>query len=131
MDNHLAIVNCYIVLVQVSFFPDSLEELVLLWDILDLRTIAVLLGYLLHRFGHFALNIGDDNFSGKVNHLSCDGEIDNLLGEPVWVDLPAFGRNGCPFSGELLGSELEKVEIWYQDTTKRNVDECGEKDTQI
>lgn len=132
MDHHLAVVYRNVILVELGFVAHSLEEGLLLGDVDDLEAVLLwLLRHLLNLFGDPALGIWHDDFGDEVDDLSRDGEVDDLLGQSVGVDLPALGREWLSIDGEPLRRELEEVEIGDQDLSKRNVDKGGENDAEI
>ena len=40
----------------------------------------------------FSFNIGNYGLHRKVHNLSCDCEVNNLLPQPVWIDLKTSFR---------------------------------------
>jgi hypothetical protein len=133
LDHHLPIVDRDVVLIQLGLVSHPLEELGLFGRVLGVngRLLGQVRLHLLDRLEQLALRVGHDHLGGKVDDLRSDGEVDDLLGESVGINLPALGRHGLPVGGESLRCELEHIEVGHEKLSKGHVDEGGQEDAEI
>lgn len=134
LHHHLAVISSHIVLVQLGLVSNTSQETRLFLMIFVLRLLAILLGDLCLHFldclENPALDNGHNSLEKEVYDLRRDGEIDDLLLEPVRVQLEGLGLYFAVGS-ETLGGDLENVEVRYQDLRKRNIHKCCQEDGKV
>lgn len=113
LHDHLSVIHGDIVFAQLCLVSHSGQERLLLLGIMGVVRLGgsdLRLDFL-DCEEKLALNIGHDNLEAKVDDLGGYGEIYDLLGETVRVDLEALRRERLSVRGEFLSGNLEQVQV--------------------
>src|SRR4051812_14248174 len=124
LNDHLSEISGNIIDVQLGLIPNASQELCFFWVIFHgdcssipstfSSSISLDFFYLVE---DLPLDIWNNNFESKANNLSSDCKVDDLLLQPVGVDLESdlWCRHLFFVFGERLNGQLEDIKIGHDD----------------